>query len=297
MKYNTYKAIREALREDRAAQDITTNFLVDPKETSEVYIAVKEDCVLCGLEIAKKVFQTFDRNVLFRSLYQDGDRVKASSKIALLKGKTRALLKAERVALNFLQHLSGIATLTRVFVDKIKPLKTKILDTRKTMPGLRFLQKYAVRCGGGVSHRGNLNEMVLIKDNHLALLSPRKSISEIVSHLRKRTKKPIEIEVTTLQQFGEALQGQPDIILLDNMPVAQMKKAIITLKQHRPRKRIQLEASGGINLKNIRAIAQIGIDRISIGALTHSARAIDISMELKKQEKNLCSTKSIKTST
>ncbi|OGX33095.1 MAG: nicotinate-nucleotide diphosphorylase (carboxylating) [Omnitrophica WOR_2 bacterium RIFCSPHIGHO2_01_FULL_48_9] len=281
MRYNIANAIRQALKEDKASQDITTNFLVIPQADAEAHIVVKEDCVLCGLEITKKVFQIFDKNIVFRTAYKDGQRVRARTKIIFLKGKTRALLKAERVALNFLQHLSGVATLTQKFVQMIRPLKTQILDTRKTTPGLRFLQKYAVRCGGGVSHRHDLNEMILVKDNHLALLSSKKPITKIVSDLRKKTKKPIEIEVTDLPQLREAVLAKPDIILLDNMSTQQMRKAVAHIKKLGLRKRIRLEASGGVNLKNIRSIARTGIDRISIGALTHSAKAVDISMEIK----------------
>lgn len=278
MKYD--KIIAQAFQEDNIRQDVTTNVLVSPTKTSEGYILFKEDGVVCGIELAKQVFKKLDADVKFSVLVKDGIFVKKNTKIAKIKGKTRTLLSAERTALNFLGYLSGIATLTQAFVRQVKPYKAQILDTRKTTPSLRYLEKYAVKCGGGMNHRIDLKEMVLIKDNHRAACYKEMTIEEIITIFRKKTKVPIEIEVDNLEQFKQALSVNPDFILLDNMTLVQMRKAVEWNKNRAQKKKVLLEASGGITLKNVHKVAQTGVDRISIGALTHSHKAIDVSMEI-----------------
>ena len=269
--------IQTALKEDAAFDDITTQSLITPSHRSKAYIIFKEDAVICGLEIVNQVFKKLDPKIRFHSSFKDGQKVKKNTKVTFIEGPTRAILAGERTALNFLAHCSGVATLTRQFVEAIKPSKAKILDTRKTTPGLRELEKYAVVCGGGTNHRHNLSDMALIKDNHLATAP---SLSLAVAILRAKTSKKIEVEVTNLKQFQEAIKTNPDIILLDNMTPAQIKHAVKMLKSFRPKKKILLEASGGIDLQNVRRVAQTGVDRISIGALTHSAKAINLSLEI-----------------
>ncbi len=271
------RLIDQALAEDDVRRDITTRTLLPQTQRAEAYIVVKEPAVLCGLAIAQAVFKRLDKHISFRSLYTDGAKVKPLTRVAILKGNTRSLLAGERTALNFLGHLCGIATLAHAFVQKTKGTEAKILDTRKTLPGLRILQKHAVRCGGGMNHRFNLNEAALIKDNHLALLGKKFSYGNAVSRLRNKAKKII-FEVQNLRQLPDALAAQPDVILLDNMTFAQIRKAVAI--RNRLNKQVRLEVSGGIHLKNVRQIAQSGVDRISIGALTHSAPNIDLSMEI-----------------
>jgi nicotinate-nucleotide pyrophosphorylase (carboxylating) len=272
------QVIKQAMKEDVSWKDITTNYLVPPNDISEAYIVVKEDAVVCGSEFARKVLKKMDPKILVHFIANDGDAVKKGQKIAHIVGKTRAILSGERVALNFLGYLSGIATLTNQFVKKVYPYKAKIMDTRKTTPSLRPLEKMAVRCGGGENHRFNLIEMVLIKDNHRIAHQKELSIDEAIHKIRRRTKKAITVEVDTIPQFKQAIHAHPDIILLDNMTVAQMKKIVKINKAQK--KKALLEASGGITLRNIREIAKTGVDRISIGALTHSRKGIDYSMEL-----------------
>ncbi len=272
--------IQAALDEDFVYEDVTTRFLVKKNQTSEAYIVSREDAVICGNEIVKKVFKKFDPNVKIFSYHKDGARIRKDEPVIFMSGLTRSLLSCERVALNFLGHLSGISTLTAQFVKLTAKTNVKILDTRKTTPGLRDLEKYAVRCAKGENHRRDLREMVLIKDNHLLAKQYHLSISEIISRLRRKTKKKIELEVDTLAQFKEALLAKPDIILLDNMNLVQLKNAVHLKKKSGSK--ILLEASGGVNLKTIVNISKTGIDRISIGALTHSADNINFSMEFVK---------------
>jgi nicotinate-nucleotide pyrophosphorylase (carboxylating) len=282
MKVRYYKnIITQALLEDAAENDITTNLLVESHKLSEANILSKENAVICGLDIAKAVFKKLDKNINIQSHFKDGDSVKKNDVILHMKGKTRAILTGERTALNFLGYLSGISTNTNNFVNKVYPLKTKILDTRKTTPGMRRLEKYAVRCGGGTNHRINLIELVLIKDNHREVASHFACLSETVNFFKKRTKKQIEIEVDTFNQLRQALKADPDMILLDNMKPAQLKKAVSLVHEIKKGKKIPLlEASGGVTLKNVRTIAKTGVDLISIGSLTHTHRFIDLSMEV-----------------
>ena len=277
-KVNLNKIVLQALQEDRAFQDITTRLLIGKNKTSQAYIVTKENAVICGLEIARRIFQKLDPHIQIRSAYKDGNKVTKNKKVLFLKGKTRAILSGERVALNFLSHLSGIATLTNQFVKAAGNPKVKIMDTRKTTPGWRDLERLAVKVGGGTNHRHDLADMVMVKDNHLLAVGKKMALPKIIRHLRRKTKKTLEIEVDNLVQLKAALTASPDIILLDNMTAAQLRQAVKINKQNK--KPSRLEASGGISIKNIRLIAQTGVDRISIGALTHSAGAIDFSLEL-----------------
>lgn len=281
--FNINKIIKDALKEDITNQDITTNCLIPDDHTCEATIIFREPAVVSGLDFAKRVFELIDPDLKISLLVKEGQKVKANSKIIKFRGKTATILKGERTALNFLAYLSGISTKTASFVTAVKGTKAQILDTRKTTPGLRHLEKYAVRAGGGVNHRFNLKEMVLIKDNHREI-HPDMTTDEIVLAIKKRTKKIIVVEVDTLSQFKNALKATPDVILLDNMSVLQMEKAVKinhdAYRKHLISKKPLLEASGGITLKNVHAIAKIGIDRISLGCLTHTHRAIDVSMEI-----------------
>ncbi len=272
--------IAQALKEDIADGDITTDILISSHQISSAAIFAKEGAVLCGIEIVKKVFQALDKNIRVKALYQDGRRIKSGAKIISITGKTKAILTGERVALNFLSHLSGIATLTAQFVQEIHPFIMRILDTRKTTPGLRALEKYAVKCGGGQNHRANLSEWVLIKDNHIAACRKQIPLTALVKRAKRKTSKPVEVEVTNLKEFRQVLEASPDIILFDNMKSADIKKAAAFLHTLKTTKKPLLEVSGGITLKNVRTFARSGADRISVGALTHSPKAIDFSLEV-----------------
>jgi len=266
------KIIREALEEDIGRGDITTDALIDSALKVKGEFIPRDDFVLAGLEVAKRVFTMLDPGVKFTCSYKEGDWVyKGGYYFALVEGKASALLKAERVALNFLQHICGIATLTRRFVEAVKGLPVSILDTRKTTPGLRHLEKYAVWVGGGKNHRYNLSDGVLIKDNHLSItrgVTPTiLSLKEKVPFLSK-----IEIEVKNLDQLKEALEAGAEVIMLDNMGVEEVREAVKMAKG-----RALLEVSGGITLDNIRQYAATGVNFISVGALTHSAPWVDIS--------------------
>ncbi len=275
------KIIATALKEDAATEDLTTKLVVPADQFAQAYIIVKEPAVLCGLRVVQKVFKTLDKNIKFSPLHKDGDHVSSLTKIAKVQGKTRSILSGERTALNFLSYLSGIATKTNQFVQAVQPYKTLVMDTRKTTPGLRFLEREAVRCGGGANHRDRLDEMIFIKDNHWkALEAAGRSMSGLICSLRKKNGKRIEIEVENLTQFKKVLEIQPDVILLDNMSMGDMREAVRLNRIKRKSGRPLLEASGGINLKNVRAVAQTGVDRISIGELTHSRKSIDVSLEL-----------------
>ena len=275
------RLISTALREDAAGHDITTRFLIPARHTCRGRIIAKEEAVLCGLDIVRKVFQRLDRTIRFRTAYKDGARVRRNTTVAVIQGKTRALLTGERTALNFLGYLSGIATGARQYVQKVRGTKAVILDTRKTTPGLRAFEKYAVRCGGGVNHRSRLDQLVLMKDNHRAACGRPWDTAEAVERLRERTKQKIEIEVDNLTQFKQALSAFPDMILLDNITNGRMKRAVRLVKGLPRKKRPLLEASGGVTLSNIAGIARTGVDSISVGALTHTHKAVNMSMELR----------------
>lgn len=265
-----------ALREDRADLDVTSLAVIPPGARGTARIFAKEEGVLAGLPVAAEVFAAIDEESEFTPILTDGARLRPGAGIAEVRGRLRAILAGERVALNFLQRLSGIATATATLVERVKDYPVKILDTRKTTPGLRALEKYAVRVGGGANHRFSLADMILIKDNHIAAAG---GITRAVERVRARNHAglPVEVEVKTLAELDEALALEPpvDRILLDNMDLATLAEAV-----RRTAGRIPLEASGGVNLEKVRAIAETGVDYISVGALTHSVRALDISLEL-----------------
>ena len=265
--------IDAALREDMPEGDITSESVIPAGALSEAVFLAKEDGVLAGLPVARRVFEKIDPSVEFVERTKDGAAFKKTDILARLKGPTVALLKGERTALNFLQQLSGIATVTRRFVDAVQGTKVKILDTRKTTPGLRLLEKYAVKMGGGTNHRLSLSDMVLIKDNHLRHVG---SVAEAIRRARAAAKPGIRIEVEAaeLAQVRDALAAGADMIMLDNMLIETMREAVTIAAG-----RVPLEASGTVSLERVRAVAETGVDFISVGALTHSARAVDISME------------------
>lgn len=269
--------VRHALIEDIGKGDITTQLTIPKDKEIRAVLLAKEDCVVCGLPVAERVFRISDNGVKFVPAVKDGAAVKKSKVIARISGKAQSILTAERVALNLLTMLTGVATKTREYVEKIEPYKAKITDTRKTIPGLRELQKYAVRVGGGHNHRISLDEMVLIKDNHIKVTEGYDKLPSVPPGFK------IEIEVQNLDEFRHALKFKPDCIMLDNMNIEDIKQAVHTRNttefksHHLPTK---LEVSGGVDLENIREIAAAGIDIISIGALTHSVRAADISLEV-----------------
>lgn len=268
------RLIKTALAEDLGPGDITTNLIIPQGLKGEGIIIAKEKGVISGLTVAKSVFKQIDPKLVFKSFIQDGTEVKSNSKVALVKGRAKSILAAERTALNFLQRLSGISTLTKEYVKKIKGTKVKILDTRKTTPGMRLLEKYAVRAGGGKNHRKGLYDMILIKDNHI------KSAGSISSALKKAQKGrrnfKIEIETKNLKQVKEALSFKLDWIMLDNFKLKDLKKAVKLIRSKD--KKVKIEASGQVNLKNVKKFALSGVDYISVGALTHSAKALDLSL-------------------
>ena len=273
--YQLKKIIENALSEDLGPGDVTTEATIPAESTSTAAMVAKQHLVLAGLEVARAVFQHLDPDIQFTFFAKDGDTLHAGTELARLSGNTRALLSGERVALNLLQHMSGIATLTAHYVEKIKGTKARVLDTRKTLPGLRQLEKYAVRMGGGTNHRFGLYDGVLIKDNHI---KASQGIIKAVEHARKNAHHllSIEVETRTLDEVLEALAVGADVIMLDNMPIDMMREAVKQVAG-----RVSLEASGNISLETIRAIAETGVDFISVGALTHSAPAADISMKIK----------------
>ncbi len=276
-----YDAVNAALDEDIGRGDITSRSVVRPGLRARGQFLAKQDLILAGLEVADAAFTAFDPSIQIEATANDGEEIKAGKIFARVVGDAQTLLAAERVALNFLQRLSGIATLTRKYVDAIAGTQARIVDTRKTTPRLRLLEKYAVTAGGGHNHRLGLDDGVLIKDNHLALAGgiseAVRRAREIAGHLHK-----IEVEVATLDQVREALLAKADILLLDNMTPEMVRQAVEIVKQHEPQERHTLtEASGGITLANLRQYAEAGVDLISIGALTHSAPAVDISFKIK----------------
>jgi nicotinate-nucleotide pyrophosphorylase (carboxylating) len=269
--------IRHALVEDIGKGDITTQLTIPKDKLIKAVFLAKEDCVVCGLEVASRVFLAIDKQIKFSALVKEGQAIKAGKKIAAVEGLASNILPSERVALNLLSMLSGVATLTREYVSAVEPYKTKITDTRKTIPGLRELQKYAVRVGGGRNHRMGLDEMILIKDNHIKVTDGYDKLPSVPKGFK------IEIEVQNLKEFKHALRFKPDVIMLDNMEVSDIKKAVeicnnTEFKSHHPK--TKLEVSGGITLKNINKIAATGVDIISIGELTHSVNSVDISLEV-----------------
>ena len=275
MDHNLKKLVEHALFEDLGPGDVTSEATISPESLSVAVMLAKQDLVLAGLDSARAVFLYLDPAIQFTPFAHDGDRISAGTEIAKLSGKTRALLAGERVALNLLQHLSGISTLTAKYVEQVKGLKAEVLDTRKTLPGLRQLEKYAVKIGGGRNHRFGLYDGVLIKDNHIKASG---SITKAVENARKAAHHllKIEVETSSLDEVREALLAQAEIIMLDNMPLGLMREAVALIAG-----KALVEASGNVTLETVRAIAETGVDFISSGSLTHSAPAADISMKIK----------------
>ena len=265
--------IKFALEEDIQSGDITTSAVVDKNEICKGKLIAKEAGVIAGLEVFQFVFKHIDGNGLdFHSNFVDGAEVQKGNLIAEFSGNMSVVLSGERTALNFLQRMSGVATKTKKYVDKIKDFKTELLDTRKTLPGFRYLDKYSVAVGGGTNHRIGLFDMVMLKENHIKAAG---SISIAVKKIRERygNKYKIEVETGNLAEVEEALNSEVDIIMLDNMSIKEMKASVLMIN-----KRIKVEASGNITLSNIRAVAGTGVDYISVGAITHSVKALDISL-------------------
>ena len=267
------ETIRRALEEDIGSGDITTSLLIPEEDEFTARFVAKDAFILAGLPFAQEVFHLLHPSMKWTAFSTDGDKIRKGDVLAELSGKTRIILTGERVSLNILQRLSGIATLTSRYVERIRGLKARIVDTRKTVPCMRFMEKYAVRKGGGHNHRFGLFDGILIKNNHIKAVG---SVSEAVNlakashHLAK-----IEVEVESLPDLKLAVKAGADIVMLDNMPVRDMKEAVQIAQG-----KVLIEASGGINLDNVREIAGTGVDIISVGALTHSATAVDISLQL-----------------
>lgn len=278
--------LEHALLEDRATSDATSRACIEPNQRATATILAKQDCVLAGVGATARILEAYehlDRNVIGHAEVIshgeifDGVRLHKGQAIAVVRHNARALLSCERVILNILQRLSGIATTTRKYVDAIQGTKARILDTRKTAPGLRVLDKYAVRCGGGQNHRLDLSDGILIKNNHIALAGG--VAAALQKALRnRREEQPIEIEVRSLAEVEEALANGAESILLDNMKVEDVRGAVVRVNSHS--RHVPVEASGGIRLENVRDYAETGVDYISVGALTHSPQAVDLSMRI-----------------
>jgi len=267
------RLIKEALEEDIGFEDVTTNAVMPEYKKGRVKLICKQDGVICGLNVFERVFKLLDENTVIEIFVKDGDEVKKGQRIAMISGDIRVLLSGERVALNYLQRMSGIATYTRKVADLLKGCKTKLLDTRKTTPNMRIFEKYAVRCGGGHNHRFNLSDGVMLKDNHIGaaggIARAVKLAKEYSSFVRK-----IEVEVETLEQCREAVDAGADIIMLDNMSPEVMKKAVALIGG-----RALTECSGNVTKENIKNIISTGVDYVSSGALTHSAPILDLSLK------------------
>ena len=272
------EVIDRALAEDLAKGDVTTEALIPVDRQGTGLMVAKKEGVLAGVNVTRQVFHRVDPELKVEFLLEDGARVKPGTKVATLSGSIASILKAERVALNFVQRLSGIASETNRYVEAVKGLPVRIMDTRKTTPGLRALEKHAVKAGGGENHRMSLGDGILIKDNHLAALrSQGLNLKQIVAKARQNSPQrlPVEVEVGTVAEASEALEAGADVIMLDNMNLEDMCTAVQSIHG-----RALVEASGGITLDNVRAVAETGVDSISVGALTHSTKALDISLEL-----------------
>lgn len=270
--------IKNALLEDIPNEDISTNSVVDPSSMSTVELLCKEDGIIAGLDVFKRVFEILG-DVEVELYKKDGDKVFVKDKLGFLKGNTRNILMGERAALNILQRMSGIATFTNKFVEEIKHTKAKLLDTRKTTPNLRILEKYSVKVGGGCNHRFNLSDGVMLKDNHISAAGGIKNAVKMAKENSSFVRK-IEVETESLEMVNEALEAGADIIMLDNMDLNTAKKAVELIGD-----KALIEFSGNVELKNIREIAEIGVDYISVGALTHSFKILDLSMKNLKRYK------------
>ena len=271
--------VKLALREDVGRKDITSSSIIPKNLQLKADIEMRQKGVLCGIEIAERVFRHVDETIRFLPVAKDSEEVVPGREIAYIEGPALSILIAERTALNFIGHLSGIATLTRQFVEKVRGTGAKILDTRKTTPNLRILEKYAVKTGGGVNHRSGLYDEVLIKDNHLRILR-NEAIPDIVARARQGSLKKtvIGIEVKNLKEFAEALKSQAHYILLDNMLVDRVREAVEV--RNKAGSRIELEVSGGITLENVSDYARTGVERISVGCLTHGAPSLDVALDI-----------------
>lgn len=273
------RTIRNALEEDLGSGDITTEAIIPPEIEGKAVLEAREHMVLAGLPVFCRVFELVGSNISFSVLFNDSQTVPGGTKICTVTGPLSAILKGERTALNFIQRMSGIATLTREYVEKASSGKAKILDTRKTVPGLRHFDKYAVRMGGGSNHRIGLFDGILIKDNHIAVAGSISRAVELAKDNAPHTiKMEVEVEVENLTGVKEAVQAGADIILLDNMTQQDIKKAVDFVQG-----KVLLEASGGVNLDNIGEISKTGVDLISVGALTHSIKAMDLSLEVLRE--------------
>lgn len=279
-KHRVLPIIRAALKEDIGPGDITTTTFVDKLASSKASIVTNDDCVACGLEIAEWTINALDYSVRFKPNCNDGTFVGAGKELVFMDGHTSSILRAERTMLNFIAFLSGIATKTKLYVDKAKPYGVKILDTRKTVPLLRYLEKYAVMMGGGTNHRMGLYDQVLIKDNHIAAQGKIVSLKDMVLTARRKNVKGtvVEIEISNVEEFNDAISGGPDIIMLDNMSPSEVRSCI-EIRRLSKIKPI-LEVSGGVSLDNIEDYAKTKVDTISIGSLTSSVKSIDLSLEI-----------------
>lgn len=270
-------AVAAALAEDIGSGDATTIATVPPTTRAKALMRAREPLIVCGLSFAREAFQQLDPTLRLEALLPDGHRAGSGETILTVEGPARAILTAERVALNFMQRLSGVATLTSLFVEAIRGTRASVLDTRKTTPGWRAFEKYAVSCGGGANHRFGLYDLILIKDNHLAALADATPNAIQAAVRQARAAYPelkVEVETDTLEQVAQAVEARADIILLDNMSLAMLREAVRMVDG-----RAKTEASGGVNLQTIRSIAETGVDLISVGALTHSARSVDIGLD------------------
>ncbi|MDF2630820.1 MAG: hypothetical protein K0R39_4651, partial [Symbiobacteriaceae bacterium] len=266
--------VRRALLEDIGPGDITTEATVPADKQATAVLLVKEDGVLCGQPVAEAVFRAYDPTLKYEILVPEGSKVVSGTEVARICGNARSILTAERVALNFLQRMSGIASITRRLSDSIKYYHARLVETRKTTPGLRILEKYAVRVGGGLNHRYGLHDAILIKDNHIAVAGGVRQAIVAARKVASHTSR-VEVEVDTLEQLQEALEGGADIVLLDNMDPDTMRKAVEMTAG-----KATLEASGGITAANLEEVARSGVDIISMGALTHSVKSLDISLDI-----------------
>lgn len=270
--------INIAIKEDIGKEDLTTNLCLAKEVVVDAQIVANESGIIAGLNVAELVFKKVNEGIKFDKKIKDGKRIKKGDVVASIRGKAQDILSSERVGLNFLQHLSGIATLTAKFVEAVKPYKAKIYDTRKTIPGLRVAEKYAVKVGGGNNHRFGLYDGILIKDNHIKIAGGiTQAVRQVQQNLPNKMK--IEVETKNLDEVKEAVDLNVDIIMLDNMTPDIISEAVKIIKESK--KDILIEASGGINLENVHQIAATGVDIISIGALTHSAKALDLSLKIK----------------
>ena len=273
MTLNADELIRMALREDISSEDVSTNSVMPEAKLGEVELICKQDGIICGMDVYERVFKILDENTVVEKYVKDGDEVKKGQLMGKVKGDIRVLLSGERVALNYLQRMSGIATYTNEVASLLKGSKTVLLDTRKTTPNMRIFEKYAVKCGGGQNHRYNLSDGILLKDNHIGAAGSITKAIEMAKAYAPFVRK-IEIETETLEQVKEAVEAGADIIMLDNMDVATMKEAVKIING-----RAKTECSGNVTRENIANIIDSGVDYVSSGALTHSAPILDISMK------------------